>query len=166
VDQCAVQVMEHPITGASEVAMCAPITYATNPPCEGEHYADSAAYRTYDTQVPKGFLVHSLLHGAIVVWYNCPEGCAAELERVAQWADALPEDAECVPEGVPRRLIVVPDPELTVRWAASAWGWTLRAPCFDPVAFTEFYGAHYDLAPESWCLGLDVQPTTCGGSGS
>ena len=44
-------------------------------------------------------------------------------------------------------MILAPDPTLPVRWAASAWTWTLRADCFDETAFRQFYADHYDHGP-------------------
>jgi hypothetical protein len=47
-------------------------------------------------------------------------------------------------------VLLVPDPKLDVRWAASSWGFTLRADCFDAAAFSDFYVKHagQPLAPE------------------
>jgi hypothetical protein len=117
-----------------------------------------AAYQTYPSPVPWGNLVHNLEHGAVVVVYNCPTGCADEVARAQAWIDALPADPDCPGS---HRIIMAPDPTLTVRWAATAWQWTLRADCFDESAFTQFYSAHYGAGrevvcssggtPEQWC---------------
>ena len=70
--------------------------------------------------------------------------------------------------GLRHRFVMTPDPRLDVRFAASAWGWTLRADCFDPVAFLAFATAHYGQGPEATCAnGADVvgtagAPAGCG----
>jgi hypothetical protein len=65
--------------------------------------------------------------------------------------------------------LLVPDPKLDARWGASAWGFTLRARCFDPAVFTAFYEAHAGgaEAPEAvlCATGADLRDpsaNTCG----
>jgi len=64
------------------------------------------------------------------------------------------------------RMVMTPDPNLDVKFAASAWGWTLRADCFDPEAFGDFVGAHYAQGREAVCgQGEDLSggvPAGCG----
>lgn len=91
--------------------------------------------------------MHGLEHGAVVVVYNCPGGCADEVAAAQAWIDALPPELPpCT--GQPR-VILAPDPTLDVKWAAAAWGWTLRACAFDQAAFQQFFLAHYDAGPEA-----------------
>jgi len=44
--------------------------YNSNPPTSGNHNPQPAAFKIYDNPVPKENLVHSMEHGAVVVWYN------------------------------------------------------------------------------------------------
>ena len=96
----------------------------------------------------------------MILFYNCPSGCTEEITRARAFVDSLPVDPIC-PAGNPfHRVILVPDPSLDVRFAASAWGWTLRADCFDEAAFAEFVAAHYAQAPENICGGgWNYEPT-------
>jgi hypothetical protein len=151
VGECNASVVESPPTSALHLTQCSAIDYSTNPPSGGDHYAIWAAYQTYDFPLPAGYLVHALEHGAVVFWYNCPEGCADEVAEVEAFIDGLPEDPRCVTSGVPRRTVLVPSPTLASRWAASAWGFALTADCFDSEAFRAFYDEHYGLAPEDLC---------------
>jgi hypothetical protein len=121
---------------------CDPVTYASNPPSSGTHYPDWTAYKTYPAPVPWGFLVHDLEHGAVVIVYNCPDGCPAEVAQTQAFIDGLPPDPGC--GGARMKVVLAPDPTLDVRWAAAAWTWTLRAPCFDRSAFAAFVADHYD----------------------
>jgi hypothetical protein len=140
----------HPSEGATHLVLCSTTCYATNPPSSGNHYPVWPVYKTYSAPVPWGFLVHGLEHGAVIVSYNCPCGCADEVAAAQAWIDALPIDSQC---GEPPRVVLAPDPDLDVRWAASAWTWTLRAQSFDPVAFQAFFTAHYNNGPEVICDG-------------
>src|SRR5258708_5258310 len=46
------------------------ITYNSNPPAGGNHYATPAHAGFYETPPADGYLVHSLEHGAVILWYN------------------------------------------------------------------------------------------------
>ena len=112
--------------------------------------------------VPWGNLMHGLEHGAVAIVYNCGSaGCADEVARAQAFIDALPLDTARGCSST-RRVILAPDPTLPVRWAASAWTWTLRADCFDETAFRQFYTDHYDHAPESICSGGAPYANLCG----
>ena len=148
---CDLEMALQPIEGHQHVAVCSPVTYGSNPPSSGNHYPIWAAYKTYGAPIPRGFAVHDLEHGAIVVTYNCADGCAADVAAIAAWADALPDDHACVATPIKRRLVIAPDPLLDVKFAAAAWGATLRAPCFDAAAFTDFYRSHIGQGPEIVC---------------
>jgi hypothetical protein len=164
---CDAQVAEQPLAVGTHVDVCSDIAYATNPPSSGAHYPVWADFGVYDFPLPRGFWVHNLEHGAVVVTYNCPDGCADEVARAVAWLHGLTPDALC-PAG-PARALLVPDPKLDARWGASAWGFTLRADCFDPAVFTAFYEARAGgaEAPEAvlCATGADLRDpsaNTCG----
>lgn len=150
---CATTIEQHADEGATHVPCTSTVDYQTEPPSSGNHYSCWAAYQTYGAPVPWGNLVHSLEHGAIVIVYNCPEGCDADVANIQAFIDGLPLDADCAPTLGKNRLILVPDPDpnLGVRFDASSWDWTLRADCFDPVAFRQFFDQHYDHGREVIC---------------
>jgi hypothetical protein len=160
---CAPVVEEHAIEGFDHInPPCQPTSYATNPPSSGNHYGYWANFTTYDFPLPAGFWVHDLEHGAVVITYNCPDGCAADMARIKAWVEALPADPGCASFTAKRKVVVTPYPALTVKFAASSWGWTLRSSCFDETAFSAFYMAHYDKGREPYCNdGVDVSSTTC-----
>jgi hypothetical protein len=152
VGPCDIVVQASPPASAAHLVACTPVSYDTDPPSGGEHYAIWPAFQSYDFPVPAGFLVHALEHGTVVFWYNCPEGCADEVAEVEAFIASLPEDPECIGMGATRRAILTPSPTLGSRWAASAWGFALSADCFDEGLFREFYVEHYDAGPESLCV--------------
>jgi hypothetical protein len=143
---CNVEVAEQALAVGTHVDTCSEIEHATNPPSSGPHYPVWADFGVYDFALPRGFWVHNLEHGAVVVTYNCPDGCADELTAASAWLAELGPDANC-PSNAPARVLLVPDPELDVRWAASSWGFTLRADCFDAAAFSDFYVDHAGQPP-------------------
>jgi Protein of unknown function (DUF3105) len=138
----------HDSEGNQHITVCSTTTYHTVPPSSGPHYPNWPVYKTYAQPVPWGFLVHGLEHGAIVVTYNCPAGCADEVALAQAWIDGL-TDPDCGDE--PARVVLAPDPTLDVRWAASAWAWTLRACAFDAEMFQVFFTDHRNQGGELIC---------------
>jgi hypothetical protein len=157
---CNAVVQQHAIEGFLHVPVCSDVTYLTNPPSSGNHYPIWAAFQSYDAAVAEGYWVHDLEHGAVVFSYNCPSGCAADVAAAQAYIDGMPDDPLCVPaDGDPRvRMTMTPDPMLEVPFAASTWGWTLRADCFDPVAFGAFVQEHYGQGRELLCAQGDTLP--------
>jgi hypothetical protein len=155
---CNVDIVESPPASAVHRTQCTPIDYSTNPPSGGDHYAIWAAFQTYGYPVPVGFVVHALEHGAIALWYNCPGGCADEVSEVQAFIDSQAEDPLCEDRSAVRRALLLPNPALPSRWAASAWGYALTADCFDEAEFGAFYTAHYGQAPEQLCNDGQVIP--------
>ena len=129
---------------------CSDIEYSTSPPVFGDHYPLWAAYGTYGYPVPLGYLVHDLEHGAVVFFYDCPEGCTDEVQAAQDAIDALPDDPRCS-QAVRVQVVLVPRPGLGARWAASAWGYSLTASCFDPQIFSQFYVDHHGQGREDVC---------------
>jgi Protein of unknown function (DUF3105) len=156
---CDAVVQQRAIEGFQHVDVCSPVVYLTKPPSSGNHYPIWAAYKSYTSAIPEGFWVHDLEHGAVVFSYNCPDGCPGDVSAAQSLIDALPGDPQCDPAAgdPPTRMVMTPDPNLDVTFAASAWGWTLRASCFDPAAFGAFVAAHYGNGREPICAqGDDV----------
>jgi hypothetical protein len=154
---CATQEVDTAPLPSPHVATCSPLSFATNPPTSGPHYPIWAAYESYTEPVPRGFWIHDLEHGGVVIAYNCPGGCAAEVAAIESFVSGLPVDPLCSPP-VQRRVVVTPDPLLDVKFAAVAWGAALKADCVDTPALGAFVSAHYAKAPEDFC-GDGIDPT-------
>jgi hypothetical protein len=101
--------------------------------------------------VPRGFYVHSMEHGAVVILYSCSD-CDEEVAAAKAMIEALPSDSACS-EAVERRVILSPDPLLEARWAAAAWGFSLTSDCFEAEVFAAFVDVHYANGPEDLCGG-------------
>ena len=148
-------------------------SWDSNPPSSGEHYPIWAAYQAYSTPVPRGYYVHDLEHGGVVIVYNCAIGdagqevpidtsdggdagagpCPSVAAQLQAVIDAFPSDPKCDPSsGQPRvRFVLTPDPLLDVPVAAAAWGWTYKADCVDPATLSKFAKDHYDQGTEEVC---------------
>jgi len=148
---CGAVERQYATVASPHVPSCSEVSYGTDPPTSGSHYDQWAAFGSYERPVPRGFYVHSMEHGAVVVLYSCND-CAEEVAEAQAMIDALPVDTACSAE-VKRRVILTPDPLLGARWAAAAWGFTLEADCFETEVFDAFVRAHYAGGPEDFCDG-------------
>ena len=153
---CGTVVTPYAIDPSPHVAMCFPVVYSSNPPTSGPHYPVWASFKTFTAPVPRGFTVHDLEHGAIVISYKCAGGCASELAALQALVDARAADPGCVAP-VKSRIVITPDPLLDVPFAAAAWGFALTSQCFDLPALGAFIDAHYGMGTENFCAdGVDV----------
>jgi hypothetical protein len=160
---CRAVTQAYEIASAHHVEKCANLPDSPKPPAGGDHYGEWAAFQSYDFPLPRGFVMHDLEHGAIVFSYNCPGGCPDEVAAAQALIDAQVEDPLCAGSGALRRALLLPDPTLDIRWGASAWGFTLRAECFDPEAFGAFYREHYGQTYEDLCYpGTAFEAPPCG----
>jgi hypothetical protein len=150
-----------PIDPALHTTACTELEYGTNPPSSGTHYGSWPAFKIYDAAVPRGFLVHALEHGAVVISYSCTD-CEDEIAAARTLVAELGPDPLCCADpsctGATTRLILTPDPRLSTPWAAAAWGFTLVGACFETEVFRAFVEAHRGRGPERVCAdGIDVE---------
>ncbi len=62
-----------------------PVCYHSNPPTSGPHSQVVGAFRIYENPARKENLVHSMEHGAVIVWYNTSDQKAIdELKSIVQ----------------------------------------------------------------------------------
>lgn len=76
---------------AGEITTC----YHSNPPTSGPHASSPAQFKILDNPAPKENLIHSMEHGAVVVWYNTSDQAA--IDRLKDW----------VQEQIDRRRLMV-----------------------------------------------------------
>ena len=153
---CQVAWYAPPYSGGSHVEECSLLEHQSNPPTDGNHYPRWAHFTTYTEPVPRGFWIHAMEHGAMVLSYNCPEGCPEQVAAMQAWVDALPVDPKCDGAFIRTRTLITPDPTLDVPVAASAWGLMMKGQCFDEVEAQKFYDNRLGKAPEDICFaGID-----------
>ena len=123
--------------GANHVPESTKEEYSTNPPTSGPHYANSQPAGIYDKPIPDGNLIHSMEHGAVVVWYRAdlPQG---EVEQIRAAFDAAKVG----------KKIMTPRAGLDVPVALTSWGYLLKLDAIDAEKITEFILANNDRGPE------------------
>jgi hypothetical protein len=127
--------------GAMHLDIGTEITWDHEPPHSGNHYG---VWETmpgeHSDVVDRRFWVHNLEHGWVVLIYNCPDGCAAELDVLREVLTMRPN----------LDIIMTEDPLLEgSRFAAISWTWV---HAFDQPVLEEllcFVDQHYDNSPES-----------------
>lgn len=150
---CPVVIDAPAIVSPQHVPETEQLTYNSNPPSSGPHYPVWAAFREYAAPVPRGYTIHALEHGGVVLSYKCDPGpaCTAIVEGLRKAAAAVPDDPKCAGSAVRARVVITPDPLLDVPVAAAAWGWTYKAECVDEPTLTTFLKDNYGLGPEDTC---------------
>jgi len=155
---------EHDSMPAAHVQVpLAASSYNSSPPSSGPHCPVWGRYTVYgdDAPLPACNFIHNLEHGAIVLLYNCPDGCDETVAALEQVIADAPDDPEC---GAVKRLLLTPYAEIDTTIAAAAWGFTWTADCLDGGArdsLLEFIAAHRGPAgdaPESVCVDGSVAP--------
>ena len=115
----------------------APITYPDPPPTGGPHNPCWARWGVHDAPVGAERWVHNLEHGGVVLLYNCPAGCPAELAQLKQFVTTH------------KSTLLTAYDMLPVRFAIISWGHRLVADCADIATFEAFYAANFDHGAES-----------------
>ncbi|MBI2613396.1 MAG: DUF3105 domain-containing protein [Candidatus Levybacteria bacterium] len=112
------------------------IEYESNPPAAGSHYAKTSHAGMYDKAPADGNLVHSLEHGAVILWYreNLPKEDIEKLKKIFSQT--------------PGRSIMTPRKSLDVPVAVSSWGRVLRLQAIDEKQIKAFFETNHDRAPE------------------
>jgi hypothetical protein len=138
-------------TAAPHVEPGTDVEWTNNPPTSGPHYPVWAAWdREYPT-LPRGYYVHNLEHGGIVLLYNCADGCPDVVEQLRNVARNMEPDSTCT-SPITKRVVIAPDPLLPegVQIAAVAWNAAYTASCYDPF-IDRFVATYYRRAPEDFC---------------
>jgi hypothetical protein len=147
------QIGNFPVADAQwvHVAVGSAITWAHNPPTGGAHYPIWAAYRAYTTAVPRGYWVHNLEHGGIVLVYR-PDAPAALAAQLGDAYQMIQNDPYCASAGLlTKRALLTPDPDLADPIAVAAANWALQGTCVDASAILGFVAAHRNMARENIC---------------
>jgi hypothetical protein len=122
------------------------INYVANPPASGPHYPVWARYREHTQTIPRGYWVHNVEHGAIVLLYR-PDASAAVVEELRQALAGLPNDPACGH----KRALMTPDPLLPQPVAAVAALHVMMSTRLDPSWVRGFSDAYRGMGPEAIC---------------
>lgn len=114
------------------------IDYNSNPPAGGNHYTKPQDAGIYDKAPADGNLVHSLEHGAVILWYK-PDLPKSEVDKLKSLFDSIPVG----------KKIMTPRESLDVPVALSSWGRVLKLQVIDENQIKNFFEANYNRAPEN-----------------
>ena len=76
-----------PDQGREHVDEGTPVTYKHVPPASGPHYPVTLQYGLYEQDVPEGYWIHNLEHGAIVILYKCSQPCPDLVKSLGDMLD-------------------------------------------------------------------------------
>lgn len=124
---CAALVHDVP-TDAHHTATCAEACgNALNPPTGGPHCSATVTCRVHAEEQPPCAWIHNLEHGHAVLLYNCPDGCAAELDQLTRIWNEHGAAGE-------KRILLTPWAGLQKRFAAVVWGSSWSGDTVDEAA--------------------------------
>lgn len=134
-----------PDQGAAHIPEGTPTPrYNSDPPTSGPHYPVWAPCGVYRQEIPDGYQVHSLEHGAVVVQYR-PSLPDVEVQRLEELARRLGG-----------HIIVAPRSGLEVPVAVTAWTRMMRLDGVDPEAIEAFHAAYGGRGPERVACPFEV----------
>lgn len=135
-------VQTHPSHGNAHVEPGTEIEYESIPPTSGTHYPTTVDAGFYEETPPLGALVHSLEHGAVVIYYDPNEIDAATKESLRAFASTHTDQWASV--------IVVPHPQegSSAPIVLTAWRHSLRLEEYDPETVRAFLGEYLGRGPE------------------
>lgn len=132
-----------PNEGAEHVAVGAPLTYRSNPPSSGPHYAGTAPWSFSEAEVSQGLWVHNLEHGGIVLLYKCPQDCSELKGQLRSLYNKFrPSRLGYV------KLLIAPDNSIEGSIAALAWDRRDTLESFDEDRLRRFYDSFLEHGPE------------------
>ena len=110
-------------------------SYATRTPTSGEHSGNSAGCGVYSQTLPLDAAVHSMEHGAVVVWYR-PDLADTQRQNLDEMVDRWDS-----------HVIVSPNPDLNDPVVATAWN---RLKRFENVGedLAQFIDVYRERGPE------------------
>lgn len=116
-----------------------PIQYKETPPSGGTHDGCWWNWGASATPVPARNFVHNLEHGGLVLAYDCPDGCAADVAALQKAGEAST-----------RVWLLTPYPGASARIVAMCWSHRLLLDCVDEAAISVFAQLYCPLAPEQF----------------
>lgn len=136
-------VQTHPSEGTDHVESGTSVEYDTMPPTSGPHYSSATDAGFYEETPPLGNLVHSLEHGAVVIYYD-PEALSSSAEEdLTELASTYTDTWASV--------IVAPHPESSPEapYVLTAWRHLLRLEEYREDVVRAFLAEFLGRGPEN-----------------
>ena len=142
-DDLLAGVESFPNQGNEHVERGTDVDYAQMPPLSGPHYAGTVEAGFYTEEQSLGDLVHTLEHGAVIVYYD-PAALTNESEQ------SLREFAT-VHTGTWRSVVAVPNPRENPEadFVVTAWRHRLYVDQYDPETVHAFLSEYLGRGPEN-----------------
>ena len=124
------------------------VDHNTDPPTSGQHYDNPSEAGFYDVAPADEFMVHSLEHGYIVVYFNCTDLSETACEALqTEIDDAMDRAGNSRNTGTPK-LIAAPRPSMDNLVTFTSWGRLYRTDAFDAEELLTYVDLYRDKAPE------------------
>jgi hypothetical protein len=102
-------------------------------PASGNHWGSWAKWNTvYDKPIKRGFLLHNLEHGGLVLSYKCDSAASADCKDAQDQLVSLMQSLN------DQRILVTPDPTQPMKFAIRAWRTAYESDCLDPTSAAAF----------------------------
>ncbi|GCF13908.1 hypothetical protein Harman_18430 [Haloarcula mannanilytica] len=136
-------VQQFPNRGTSHVQQGTDIDYERVPPLSGTHYASTTDAGFYEETPALGSLVHTLEHGAVIIYYD-PDTISPEAR------ESLREFAS-VHTGTWQSVVVAPNPNDDPRapYVVTAWQHELTMDSYDAETVHAFLSEYLGRGPEN-----------------
>lgn len=134
-------VISPPDEGRDHIWPDHPVEYQTMPPTSGPHFPDPTAPGFYTARPAFGFLVHSLEHGSVVIYYD-PAQLSPGIEQSLRAFIKANSDPEI-------GVVAVPDADFKYRFIFTAWDKMLKLDDYDPRVVRAFLAEYLGRGPES-----------------
>lgn len=122
---------EHIAVGAEHV------TYNSNPPTSGPHYAQEADWGVYDSPLPDEQLIHNLEHGGVNIFYKPDAVDQAAIDKL-----------KAIQKDFATKTVLAPRPQGDKPLALSSWNYALTMDSLDEATVREFIRRNKNKAPE------------------
>ena len=129
-----------PSEGATHVPVGTVVVYGTDPPTSGNHYPSPVGGGYYEFPIEASYLVHSMEHGGIIVYYNPATVTDAQKDHLKALALAHP--------GVFAMVVCVPRSDPIYPIILTAWTHRLRLSIYDQDRIDGFVTLFLDQGPE------------------
>ena len=142
-EQWISQVDSFPSEGSNHVDQGTQIDYKRIPPLSGPHYGSTVSAGFYEETQPFGSLVHTLEHGAVIIYYD-PAALTPEAEAsLRAWARNN--------QGTWRSVVVVPNPKKNPEhpYVLTAWRHRLTLDSYSAEAVQAFAAEYLGRGPEN-----------------
>jgi Protein of unknown function (DUF3105) len=139
-----------PIQGRNHIAEGVPHDpYNSDPPTSGPHYATPAQSGFYDTAPADEYLVHSMEHGYVIIWYNCGKYRGGTCDQLKTQVKEVMGAAGLSTIFGDLKIIGTPRPSMPQVIALTGWGRLDKMDTFKRQEILDFIKAFRDNGPEA-----------------